>query len=78
MRSEPLDAVRDRLDELADEVDQTGPIVLSRPGRTSVVVVSLDDWQRFEDLASEEETEWWRHVSAERAAAGEPPEDGED
>ncbi|WP_250292191.1 type II toxin-antitoxin system prevent-host-death family antitoxin [Frankia sp. CiP1_Cm_nod1] len=78
MRSEPLETAGNHLDQLADEAERTGPIALSRPGRNSVVVVSLEDWQRLEDLASEEETAWWRRDTAERATRGELPGEGEE
>jgi prevent-host-death family protein len=78
MRSEPLADAQDHLEQLADDAVDTGPILLSRPGRTGVVVVSVEDWQRLEDLASAEETEWWRRNAAEREAAGEPLGDGEE
>ncbi len=78
MRSRPLAEAQGHMEELADEVDDTGPILLDRPGRTGVVVVSVDDWARFEGLASEEETEWWLRSEKDRAARGEPPGAGEE
>ncbi|WP_086055373.1 type II toxin-antitoxin system prevent-host-death family antitoxin [Frankia coriariae] len=53
-RSEPLETARDRLDQLADEAERTGPITLTRSGRPNVVIAALEDWQRLADLASEE------------------------
>ncbi|WP_322759772.1 type II toxin-antitoxin system Phd/YefM family antitoxin [Frankia sp. Cr2] len=57
MRSEPLTDAKAHLDELADDVETTGPMLLSRPGRVGVIIVSAEDWQQVEDLISVEETE---------------------
>ncbi|MBC8093386.1 MAG: type II toxin-antitoxin system Phd/YefM family antitoxin [Pseudonocardia sp.] len=78
MRQEPLNDAA-RLAALADEVESgAGPVELTRAGHAPVVLVSAEDWHRFEELESAAETSWWRQDAAGRAVAGEPAGDGED
>jgi hypothetical protein len=42
------------------------------------VLVSAEEWQRLEELASAEATAWWRRDTAERAHSGEEPGEGEE
>jgi antitoxin YefM len=73
VRAEPFDDAVSHLAELADEVESTQSRVrLTREGHADLVLLSADD------LASLEETVFWQRDEAERAAAGEPPGDGED
>jgi antitoxin YefM len=72
VRSEPWDDAVKHLADLADEVDAThARVVLTRAGRPDLVLLSADD------LASLEETVFWQRDEADRAAEGEPQEDGE-
>ena len=65
----------DQLAAAAAEVEAgRGPVAVSRPGHKLVVLVSAEQWQRLEDLASAEATAWWRRDAAERAHSGEPGE----
>lgn len=69
----------ERLAQLADEVEAgRGPVALVRPGHRPVVLVSAEEWEQFDELASAEATAWWRRDAAERAAAGEPVDDDEE
>jgi PHD/YefM family antitoxin component YafN of YafNO toxin-antitoxin module len=78
VRSEPLDEA-DPLARVADEVEAgRGPVALVRPGHRPVVLVSAEEWEQLDELASAESTAWWRRDALERAAAGEPVDDGED
>ena len=78
MRTAPL-SDGDPLAEVADDVEAgNGPVALVRPGHLPVVLVSAEEWQRLDDLESEEATAWWRRDAAERAAAGQPPDDEEE
>jgi antitoxin YefM len=72
VRAEPFDQAVSHLADLADEVEAThGRVKLTREGHADLVLLSADD------LASLEETVLWQRDEAERAAAGEPPGDGE-
>ena len=42
------------------------------------MLVSAEQWQQLDELASQEATAWWRRDAAERAQDGEGPENGED
>jgi hypothetical protein len=55
-----------------------GPVAVSRPGHKLVVLVSAQQWQRLEELASAEATAWWRRDAAGRAHSGEEPGEGEE
>jgi antitoxin YefM len=73
VRAEPFDDAVSHLADLADEVEAThGRVKLTREGHSDLVLLSADD------LASLEETVLWQRDEAERAAAGEPPGDGEE
>jgi PHD/YefM family antitoxin component YafN of YafNO toxin-antitoxin module len=78
MRTEELDQAAGHLAALADEVENTGPILLSRPHGAPVVVVSAQDWERASAALGAAETAFWRQETAERARAGEPPGAGEE
>jgi len=66
------------LEAIADEVEAgRGPVAVVRPGHRPVVLVSAEEWQRLEELDSEESTAWWRRDAAEREAAGEGARQGE-
>ena len=65
MRTAPL-GDSDPLAEVADDVEAgNGP-------------VSAEEWQRLDELESEESTAWWRRDAAERGAGGEAPDDEEE
>jgi len=69
----------DRLTAAAEEVEAgRGPVAVARPGHQPVVLVSAEQWQRLEELASAESTAWWQRDAAESAASGEKPGSGED
>jgi PHD/YefM family antitoxin component YafN of YafNO toxin-antitoxin module len=70
----------DDLEALADEVEAgRGPVALVRPGHRPVVLVSAEEWQRLDELESEESTAWWRRDATDRRdSSGEEPGDGED
>jgi PHD/YefM family antitoxin component YafN of YafNO toxin-antitoxin module len=70
----------DDLEALADEVEAgRGPVALVRPGHRPVVLVSAEEWQRLDELESDESTAWWRRDAADRRdSSGEEPGDGED
>jgi len=69
----------DRLTAAAEEVEAgRGPVAVARPGHQPVVLVSAEQWQRLEELASAQSTAWWQRDAAERAASGEKPGSGED
>jgi prevent-host-death family protein len=73
VRREPLDEASNHLAELADEIDRDGErVLLTRPGHDDLVLMPADE------LASLTETVFWQRDEAVRAAAGEPPGDGED
>jgi PHD/YefM family antitoxin component YafN of YafNO toxin-antitoxin module len=67
------------LEAIADEVEAGGkPIAFARPGHRPVVLVSAEDWQRLDELETEESTAWWRRDAAERGTAtGEEAGEGE-
>jgi len=78
VRREPLDEA-DPLAQVADEVEAgRGPVALVRPGHRPVVLVSAEEWEQLDELASAESTAWWRRSAAERVEAGEPAGDGEE
>lgn len=63
-----------RLAAAADEVEAGGgPVAVSRPGHKPVVLVSAEEWQRMEELASAEATAWWRRDAAERTRSRDEP-----
>ena len=73
-KEQPSDA--DRMAAAADEVEAgRGPVAFARPGHKPVVLVSVEEWQRLEELESAESTAWWRRDAAER---GEEPGAGEE
>jgi PHD/YefM family antitoxin component YafN of YafNO toxin-antitoxin module len=65
----------DDIEALADEVEAgRGPVTLVRPGHSPVVLVSAEEWQRLDELESEESTAWWRRDATDRRdASGESP-----
>jgi PHD/YefM family antitoxin component YafN of YafNO toxin-antitoxin module len=76
-KEQPSDA--DQLAAAADEVEAgRGAVAVTRPGHKSVVVVSVEEWQRLEELDSAESTAWRRRDATERAAQGEAPGTGEE
>jgi prevent-host-death family protein len=76
-KEQPSDG--DRLAAAADEVEAgRGPVAVTRPGHRPVVVVSVEEWHRLEELDSAESTAWWRREAAERTALGEDPGAGEE
>ena len=76
-KEQPSDG--DRLAAAADEVEAgRGPVAVTRPGHRPVVVVSVEEWHRLEELDSAESTAWWRREAAERTALGEEPGAGEE
>jgi PHD/YefM family antitoxin component YafN of YafNO toxin-antitoxin module len=78
VRNEPLSEA-DPLAAVADEVEAgRGPVALVRPGHRPVVLVSMEEWQRLDELESAESTAWWRRDAAERAEQGELPGEGEE
>jgi PHD/YefM family antitoxin component YafN of YafNO toxin-antitoxin module len=78
VRNEPLSEA-DPLAAVADEVEAgRGPVALVRPGHRPVVLVSMEEWQRLDELESAESTAWWCRDAAERAAQGEAPGEGEE
>lgn len=79
MKEQPI-GDSEALEAIADEVEAGhGPIALVRPGHRPVVLVSAEEWQRLDELESEESTAWWRRDAAERRnATGEEIAEGED
>ena len=79
MKEQPI-GDPEALEAIADEVEAGhGPIALVRPGHRPVVLVSAEEWQRLDELESEESTAWWRRDATERRdATGEEVAEGED
>ncbi len=78
MKEQPIGDA-EALEVIADEVEAGhGPIALVRPGHHPVVLVSAEEWQRLDELQSEESTAWWRRDAVRRDATGEEIAEGED
>ena len=52
METKTLEDALPQIERLMDQaVDNAEPIVVSRTGKTAVVLVSLDEWNRLQEMA---------------------------